>query len=323
MTVPTITSAEVGAWLDQASVPESFTFRPNGTLSTITRNGSTLSPPTTIDGQYVDFGGPVTSDADGRVHTTPAGWTFRYDGLGRVREATNGSSTSRFAYDGLDRLVHFDGTSFQYAGSAIIREVSAGNTVLYVPGENGGPIAAVTDSGIAYNHYAFGGRLAYATDDAGALIEAYRYSAFGEPTIVDPAGEVRAESTVGNRMLLMGQPYFPAFGLYRQGARWLNPTWGAFLTPDPLGFADGPNRFAYVGGHPILWVDPTGLGAAVLTDTGMGHMNAIDDCALIGCHGKRPDGDPFEVVMGQVNAANHATRRRSSLRGHELRLAGD
>ena len=32
-----------------------------------------------------------------------------------------------------------------------------------------------------------------------------------------------------------------------------------FITEDPAGFIDGPNLYAYVGGNPIMLVDPTGL----------------------------------------------------------------
>lgn len=31
-----------------------------------------------------------------------------------------------------------------------------------------------------------------------------------------------------------------------------------FITEDPAGFIDGPNLYAYVGGNPIVTVDPTG-----------------------------------------------------------------
>lgn len=37
-----------------------------------------------------------------------------------------------------------------------------------------------------------------------------------------------------------------------------------FISEDPAGFVDGPNLYAYVGGNPIMAVDPSGLSKAEL-----------------------------------------------------------
>jgi uncharacterized protein RhaS with RHS repeats len=36
---------------------------------------------------------------------------------------------------------------------------------------------------------------------------------------------------------------------------------GRFISRDPLGFHDGPNRYIYVQNNPINWTDPSGLAA--------------------------------------------------------------
>jgi hypothetical protein len=42
-------------------------------------------------------------------------------------------------------------------------------------------------------------------------------------------------------------------------ARWYDPNAGAFLQADPLGMADGPNRYLYVRAQPTQRTDPNGL----------------------------------------------------------------
>ena len=45
------------------------------------------------------------------------------------------------------------------------------------------------------------------------------------------------------------------------GRRYYLPSVGRFLTPDPVGFTDGPNLYAYVHNSPMTLVDPYGLTA--------------------------------------------------------------
>ena len=49
-------------------------------------------------------------------------------------------------------------------------------------------------------------------------------------------------------------------GLQYNRNRYYNPAWGRFVSEDPIGFAGGPNVYAYVGGDPVNGIDPTGLG---------------------------------------------------------------
>ncbi len=50
----------------------------------------------------------------------------------------------------------------------------------------------------------------------------------------------------------------PASGLVYLRARWYDPGTGSFLSPDPLGYQDSSNLYAFCGGDPVNCSDPTG-----------------------------------------------------------------
>src|SRR3989344_7175653 len=58
-----------------------------------------------------------------------------------------------------------------------------------------------------------------------------------------------------NNRYYTGQRKVPGDNLYNYNARFYNPTLGVFTQPDTV---EGPNRFAYVGGNPIMANDPSG-----------------------------------------------------------------
>ncbi|MEX8513945.1 MAG: RHS repeat-associated core domain-containing protein, partial [Leptothrix ochracea] len=48
-------------------------------------------------------------------------------------------------------------------------------------------------------------------------------------------------------------------GLFHNGHRDYNPATGRYIQPDPIGLEGGINRYGYVGGNPVSFVDPLGL----------------------------------------------------------------
>ncbi|NLF19664.1 MAG: RHS repeat-associated core domain-containing protein [Lentisphaerae bacterium] len=79
--------------------------------------------------------------------------------------------------------------------------------------------------------------------------------------VFDGTGAELTASAVGNPFGFACKRYDPTTALCHFGARWYDPALGRFLSPDPLGFVDGPNRYAYCAGDPVNFVDPWGLCA--------------------------------------------------------------
>jgi RHS repeat-associated protein len=105
-----------------------------------------------------------------------------------------------------------------------------------------------------------------ATDEQGKIIWQAEYDAWGkiidaslskEPTV---RGElVEPHNGFNLSLRLPGQWQDQATGLYYNYQRDYNPDTGRYLTPDPLGFPDGADPYAYVNNDPLNKLDPLGL----------------------------------------------------------------
>ncbi|NGX31180.1 MAG: putative deoxyribonuclease RhsC, partial [Chlamydiae bacterium] len=83
-------------------------------------------------------------------------------------------------------------------------------------------------------------------------IQSYRYSAFGEKELL-----TSNEKTVNNPWTYQSKREILEF--YAFDYRDYDPHTGRFLTPDPTGFADGSNLYAFTLNSPLSFVDPYGL----------------------------------------------------------------
>ncbi len=179
--------------------------------------------------------------------------TFTYDALGRrVRERAGQSST----------FVVWDGETILASGSD--GDVNAAQLRIALGADQ--TIALIAERGTGsptYLHPGMDSSTFAATDGTGALVEGYSYSAYGETSFVEPGGGSIAASKIGNRFLYQGQLYDAVLGLYSMRAREYKPTWGRFLSPDPLGVFGGPNLYAFVAARPLLFSDPSGLSGHV------------------------------------------------------------
>ncbi len=103
------------------------------------------------------------------------------------------------------------------------------------------------------------GTIRGAANQAGVVVETRDYAPFGE--------SIAHSGTFAVQHRFTGQPQDDqAGGFYNYGARFYNPKWGRFVSPDEMvqGFdSQGLNPFTYVLNRPTSGTDPTGEFLAV------------------------------------------------------------
>jgi len=259
------TAADITSWLSGALAKEQYVYDVADRLTQRTASGVVMSPTYGTDGRVAQWAGTaVTNDLSGRQTSLPS-TTLEYDPAGRLSASVAaGGARTTYLYDPFGLLVGWDGPAgdtarFQYADGQIVRDRQGATTRALVPGEGLAPLAVIT-GGIEHTYIeGHGDRIAAALDGNGALAERYETLGNVAPSIWSGNGAMLATSGIGSRMLLGGQPWSPQLLAHRQGQRWYRPDWGRFLSPDPLGFADGPNVYAYGGMNAARWTDPSGL----------------------------------------------------------------
>jgi RHS repeat-associated protein len=148
-----------------------------------------------------------------------------------------------------------------------------------VDGNLDGKISGVTTNskntpgGPDWEYYALDNRLGSVMalldrDQPGRVLEAYRYDAFGQPSVL--ASVVTSASALSpaiNPFLFTGRRLDGKTGSYEYRMRNMEPVSGLFLQRDPVGWEiDQPsagNLYSYAADNPVNFVDP--LGDLVIT----------------------------------------------------------
>jgi len=92
------------------------------------------------------------------------------------------------------------------------------------------------------------------TDRTGAIEWEASYRPFGEATVT-----VDESFTDAYNLRFPGQYFDAETGLHYNWFRDYDAALGRYLESDPIGLAGGWNTYAYVGGNPVMRVDPRGL----------------------------------------------------------------
>jgi len=131
-------------------------------------------------------------------------------------------------------------------------------------------------SGVGTKHYFHQNHLysvAAMTNSTGAVVERYRYDAYGKRTVTNAAGTPIAASTIGQQRGFTGYYLDSETGLDYARARMYSAGLGRFIGRDPIQYVDGASLYsAYFIPNAV---DPEGLAACVTPS-----IWGDDDCKL-------------------------------------------
>ncbi|WP_423601092.1 RHS repeat domain-containing protein [Roseateles sp. MS654] len=212
------------------------------------------------------LGYTTTYRLDNRINSlTKAGvnWYYSYDAGGqRIRKMT-GSTTTHFVYDQSGQLLgQYAGTApsqeFVWLGDipvAVLNGAAAEPEVFYVYSDHLNAPCVVVDKN-----------------------SATRWRWISEPFGTTAPEEAPAGLTpVTLNLRFPGQYFDKESGLSYNYFRDYDGTSGRYVQSDPIGLDGGINTYAYVGGNPLLSIDPYGLVASLDPWFGHGHDQGFKD----------------------------------------------
>ncbi len=186
--------------------------------------------------------------------------TYAYDALDRLTSVTT-DTTTYYTYDGFNRRISKTSNGktqyFLYEGENEIGIIDPSGTIteLRILGRTD---KAERASAVAFQlegktyipiYDLFDNVSAIIDPETHVIIESYPTTAFG---VVDCNAPI-------SPWLFASKRFDPETGLFYFGKRYYSPQLGRFLTPDPAGFIDGYNLYAYAHNDPLMDYDLYGL----------------------------------------------------------------
>jgi RHS repeat-associated protein len=194
--------------------------------------------------------------------------TYAWDPLNRLIHVNKGAHVISYRYDGLGRRIAkiVDGVETHYVldGANVLEERNGTNALTAVN------LHAGLDQLLMRQDYAAGAvywthtdhlrSVEALTDAGGNVVERYRYTSFGQISVLNADFSPKASNLTLQPFTYTGREWEPEVGLYFYRARFMDPRMGRFVSQDPLGFLAGDSNLrAYCGNNPIGWIDPLGL----------------------------------------------------------------
>ncbi|HEX8535333.1 MAG TPA: RHS repeat-associated core domain-containing protein [Allosphingosinicella sp.] len=232
-------------------------------------------------------GATVGHDAKGNTLNDPSfGYSYGHSSENQLTSVGGSGWSLGLSYDPLDRLYQAGSTRFLHDGTDLIAEYNSFNMLqrrfVHGPG--------VDEPLVWYEGTGTGDRRFLHADERGSIVAVSNGS--GTVTNINRYDEYRvpASTNVG-RFQYTGQKWIGEIGRYDYKARMYWPGGGRFMQPDPIGYGSGVNMYAYVGGDPVNFTDPTGLETQAQCQALKAAEAAKGDAgALVVCGGSRSGG---------------------------------
>jgi RHS repeat-associated protein len=208
--------------------------------------------------------GPLSSRLNEIATNGSLSRALAHDAAGNIIEDVRGANVYTYSYDAAGRLsgVSRDGVlwaSYLYNGFGQLasRDLTAATgtpgTTHYLYDLDGHLIAeADALTGQTLREYLWLDALPIAVIDAsGTEVWSAVWEPFG--ALHSVSGSINFDAR------FPGQWFELESGLHYNWHRHYDPSLDRYTQPDPIGMPDGPNRFAYAHGNPIMNIDPSGL----------------------------------------------------------------
>ncbi|MFV0665574.1 RHS repeat domain-containing protein [Denitromonas sp.] len=237
--------------------------------------------------------------------------TFHYNIAGQLASVTSGGNAVTYQYDGLGRRVSKSGPATLVPGGFVRYVHDAAHHLVGEYKADGTPI----------KEYVWIGDLPVAViethPDSTTTAYAIETDHLGTPRLLTdatraprwrwtspPFGEVLPEDdpsglgAVTFNLRFPGHYYDKETGLHYNFNRYYDPERGRYVQSDPIGLQGGWNTYAYVGGNPISYSDPTGEVAQAVVIGG----GAVLVGACISTNCTRPIAQAMQSVANSISS---------------------
>jgi len=230
-----------------------------------------------VEGEF-DLGNRLTArgtscyeyDCLGCLRGDSEGRSYTFDYRGRLTQVVVNGIPYSYEYDSFDRRISKrcgDGQEcfYLYDGLNEIAECNADGEMVALrvlgepaAGDQGVAVAIESGSQVYVPIHNSRNDVVQLLSSDGQVLEGSRFSAFGE--------ELDASGDGINPWRFQGKRSDPETGFVYFGGRYYCPVMSRWVSPDPLGYEEGPNLYAYVLNAPWRYADPTGMFAMPFED---------------------------------------------------------
>ena len=221
---------------------------------------------------------PNSYDEGGRRQTY-GDESYNFDAFGRLAEVRmpTRKKTIRYTYDAFGNVIarkldadNRSETAYYVSRYAECMHVERHSGIecrdlIYGPsglmaGLRTGKESSGLSQGPEYYHVDRNGTIRSISDQNGATITRFSYSAFGTPGLADTTQNRQLQDSFLNSYYYAGHRWDSDSGLYYFGTRFYDPRVGQFLSPDDdTIIASGRiNTYTYARNNPNRWIDPDG-----------------------------------------------------------------